>query len=44
MEPTLLVQPIQNLFVAGFLPGAASSALARKRKMSLGEISVILQE
>jgi hypothetical protein len=43
MEPTRLVQPIQNLIVADFLLGAASSALTRKHKMSLGEIYVILQ-
>jgi hypothetical protein len=43
MEPTRLVQPIQNLIVANFLLGAASSALTRKHKMSLGEIYVILQ-
>jgi hypothetical protein len=43
MDPTRLVQPIQNLIVADFLLGAASSALTRKHKMSLGEIYVILQ-
>jgi Mor family transcriptional regulator len=43
MEPTRLVQPIQNLIVADFLLGAASSALMRKYKMGLGEIYVILQ-
>jgi Mor family transcriptional regulator len=43
MEPTRLAQPIQNLIVADFLLGAASSVLTRKHKMSLGEIYVILQ-
>jgi hypothetical protein len=43
MEPTRLVQPIQNLILADFLLRAASSALKRKHKMSLGEIYVILQ-
>jgi hypothetical protein len=43
MEPTRLVQPLQNLVIADFLLGAASSALMRKQKMSLGEIYVILQ-
>jgi chromosome segregation ATPase len=43
MEPTRLVQPIQNHIISHFLLGAASSALTRKNKMSLGEIYVILQ-
>jgi hypothetical protein len=43
MEPTRLVQPIQNLIVADFLPRAASSALTCKHKMSMEEIYVILQ-
>jgi chromosome segregation ATPase len=44
MEPTRLIPPIQNLIVADFLLGAASSALTRKHKMSMGEIYVILQD
>jgi hypothetical protein len=43
MGPTRLVQSIQNFVVAGFLLGAASSALTREHKMILGEIYVILE-
>jgi hypothetical protein len=43
MEPTRLIQPIQNLIVAGFLLGVAYCVLTRKHKIGLGEIYVIVQ-